>query len=103
MYCSYPKCTENLVPERQAGNEKGQAGERGWSYDKGFWPRLIVYYSALCLYGKKPQTHPLFQLDYVALFQMDYVAEQAQQEVWFCKKWQWLESRAGGGYKRFSG
>jgi hypothetical protein len=68
----------NCITEREAGNKKGQAGERRMEPRQKF---LIKAKSLpLYLYRWWPQIHPLFQLD--------YAAKQAQQAVCSCRKLQ---------------
>ena len=64
--CSCPAATENWVPERGAGNEKGQVGKRRMKPRQRSSDQDSKFNIQLCVYiGKNPQTHPLFQLDYV--------------------------------------
>lgn len=64
IQCSCPAATENWVPEREAGNEKGWVGKRRIKPRQRF--RSSKFNFQLCVYiGKNPQTHPLFQLHYV--------------------------------------
>jgi hypothetical protein len=60
---SHPAAMGKLcLPERGTGNEKEMGGQEKEEAKS----RLQVYHSALCLYRESLQTHPLFQLDYVA-------------------------------------
>ena len=76
---SCPAAKENWVPEREAGNEKGRAGERRIKPRHRFLIKAqSLIFIQLCVYIGNPQTHPLFQLD--------YVAKQALQAVCSCRK-----------------
>ena len=55
----------NWVPEREAGNEKGQGVREGWSQDK-VSDQGSKFNVQHCVIGRAHRPHPLFQLDYVA-------------------------------------
>jgi hypothetical protein len=68
------------IPEREAGNEIGQVGERRTKPRQRFSDQGSKFNFQLCKYiGGKPKNPSLFWLGSAALFQLDSVAKQAQQ------------------------